>query len=572
MKSLKKFLALALALALCFAMALPAMAEEQTFELKMEDNKFDHTYKIYQIFTGDLSGTTGNYVLSNVKYGTSGYNGGTAGAPVPDTTLKEFEKNGKYYENANLFAKENVNGLTAFQLPDNQGTSWDGNSINVAPGYYIIVDEKKGNTNIEEEEADSAYIVQVVGPTTVKPKTTVPELDKTTDPNPEPDNKYQMSEGEAINTATDKYGHKVGEIFPFTLTASIPVEHLDKFTTYMVKFSDTMSNGLTFDVSKGFEVKIGDVAVTNGYTLSGTATDNGVLKEEDVPAAHFELTFAKILATIEENDGLTSPKTGNLVVTVKYWAYLNEKALVWDTDANGNTNTAHLEFSRDPNDETDHGKTPEDVVTIFTFDLDGLKKDENGEVLPGAGFTLYTVKEDGTKGDVIPLYTNDAGKYFVWELTDENPLPSALKPVEATEDHKANEIRSDANGDFIINGLRPGEYIISETTTPTSYNTIWDMMVTVTITGYNKDETTGNETPILNVKKQYIKTEGMNDPTAENQPRDADNTEVEITNKKGSLLPSTGGIGTTIFYAVGGALVVGAGILLFVKKRMGSKG
>lgn len=570
MKSLKKFLALALALALCFAMALPAMAEDQTFELKMEDNTFEHTYKIYQIFTGDLSGTEGNYVLSNVKYGSSGYNNGTAGAPVPDDVLALFEKNGKYYENANLFAKENVNGLTPFQLPDDKGTSWDGNSIDVAPGYYIIVDETEGNDNIDEKEADSAYIVQVVGPTTVKPKTTVPELNKTTDP--DPGDKYQLSEGEALKTATDKYGHKVGEIFPFTLTASIPVEHLDKFEHYMLKFSDTMDDGLTFEVSKGFEVKIGDVVVTDGYTLSGSVAENGVLQAEDVPGANFELVFQDILDTIKKNDSLTIPKTGNLVVTVKYWAYLNENALVWDTDPNGNTNTAHLEFSRDPNDETDHGKTPDDVVTIFTFDLDGFKKNENGEALPGAGFTLYTVNDEGKKGEVIPLYTNQAGKYFVWEETTENPVPSTLNRVVASENNKADEIRSDENGNFIINGLRPGEYIISETTTPTSYNTIWDMKVTVTITGYSKNAE-GKDIPTLNVKKEYIETTGMNPPPAtQDQPKDADNTEVEITNKKGTLLPSTGGIGTTIFYAVGGALVVGAGILLFVKKRMGSKG
>ena len=77
---------------------------------------------------------------------------------------------------------------------------------------------------------------------------------------------------------------------------------------------------------------------------------------------------------------------------------------------------------------------------------------------------------------------------------------------------------------------------------------------------------------ILNVSKKYIETEGVGDVDEDTQQGDVDNTNVTIVNKKGTLLPSTGGIGTTIFYAVGGVLVVGAGVLLIVKKRLGSKG
>lgn len=553
MKSLKKFFALALALALCFVMALPAMATDEATPppvsademttLQIKDNTFGHAYTIYQLFVGDVStNDAGERILSNVKYGSAGFGG--EGTPVPDSVLREFtEPTGEYYD-LNNFVKKHISGLTPYQ------TGWKGESIEVMPGYYIIVDENKEGA--AENEADSAYIVQVVGPTAVAPKTTVPELDKTTDSDK---SEYQPTLEEAAGDATDKYGHKIGEVFPFDLKASIPVEYLSKFDTYKLVFHDKMSEGLTF--KEGFTVKVGETELNdNQYEVaSENFNDDNTLV--DVAGAGFTLTIDDIISIVGKDN---IPQTGNILVTVHYTAYLNEKSLVWDTDADGNTNSAHLEFSRDPNNEDEMGTTPPDVVTIFTFDLDGMKTDGDEKPLAGAGFTLYD--EDGK---VIPLYVDNAGNYFVWEVTDENPLPDTLTSVES------NEIRSGEDGKFVINGLKPGKYILKETTVPTGFNKAPDMEITVTIAGYEQNED-GKNIPILNVSKKYIETEGVGDVNTENQVGNTTDTTVEIVNKKGTLLPSTGGIGTTIFYAVGGVLVVGAGVLLIVKKRLGSKG
>lgn len=552
MKSLKKFFALALALALCFVMALPAMATDEatpppvsandTTTLEIKDNTFGHAYTIYQLFVGDVStNDDGERILSNVKYGSAGF--GKEGTPVPDSVLQEFTSpDGAYYD-LNKFVKENISGLTPYQ------TGWKGKSIDVTPGYYIIVDENKEET--AENEADSAYIVQVVGPTAVAPKTTVPELDKTTDSDK---SKYQPTFDEAAGDATDKYGHKIGEVFPFDLKASIPVEYLSKFDTYKLVFHDQMSEGLSF--KEGFTVKVdGREISAEQYKVTGSVVNEDNTIGTDIAGAEFALTIEDLFTVIGGKDKI--PNEGNIVVTVHYTAYLNEKSLVWDTDANGNTNSAHLEFSRDPNNEDEMGTTPPDVVTIFTFDLDGLKTDGDGNALAGAGFTLYD-----EENNVIPLYKDqETGKYFVWEAGEKNPVPETFERVET------DEIRSDDKGDFIINGLKPGKYILKETTVPTGFNKAPDMEITVTITGYDTDGK-----PILNVSKKYIETEGVGDVNTENQVGNTTDTTVEIVNKKGTLLPSTGGIGTTIFYAVGGVLVVGAGVLLIVKKRLGSKG
>ncbi|NBK79066.1 isopeptide-forming domain-containing fimbrial protein [bacterium D16-76] len=555
MKSLKKFFALALALALCFVMALPAMAADEATPppvsadekttLQIKDNTFGHAYTIYQLFVGDVStNDAGERILSNVKYGSAGFGG--EGTPVPDSVLQKFTSpDGEYYD-LNNFVKEHIKDLESFK------DGWKGESIEVMPGYYIIVDENKEET--EAGEADSAYIVQVVGPTAVAPKTTVPELDKTTDSDK---SKYQPELDEAAGNATDKYGHKIGEVFPFDLKASIPVEYLSKFDTYKLVFHDEMSEGLSF--KEGFTVKVdGKEISAEYYKVTGSVVNEDNTIGTDIAGADFALTIEDLFALIGGKENI--PAGGNIVVTVHYTAYLNEKSLVWDTDANGNTNSAHLEFSRDPNNGEEMGTTPPDVVTIFTFDLDGLKTDGDGNALAGAGFTLY-----GEDGKVIPLYVDNDGNYFVWEVTDENPLPDTLTSVES------NEIRSGEDGKFVINGLKPGKYILKETTVPTGFNKAPDMEITVTIAGYEQNED-GKNIPILDVSKKYIETEGVGDVNTENQVGNTTDTTVEIVNKKGTLLPSTGGIGTTIFYAVGGVLVVGAGVLLIVKKRLGSKG
>ena len=128
-----------------------------------------------------------------------------------------------------------------------------------------------------------------------------------------------------------------------------------------------------------------------------------------------------------------------------------------------------------------------------------------------------------------------------------------------------NEVETISAGDtttFTFKGLDDGDYKLSETTTPNGYNTIDDVEFTVTA-----DHDVESDSPALNSLSGDV-TSG----TAEFTPITTDGSlTTDVVNKKGSVLPSTGGMGTTILYVVGTILVLAAGILLVTKKRMDAK-
>ena len=538
MKSMKKFLALALALALCFAMAIPAMAAETT-TLTMKDVTPGHTYTVYQVFTGDVSTATvdGKEVkrLSNVQYGQS-YTGKKGNVPQDELTA---------IDDANAFAK----GLLDKNVLSNPvSTDWNGSDLFVVPGYYVVVDNGVSDGQEHKPDANSAYIVEIVGPTTITPKTTIPELDKSVklaeDPN--------YSENDAITS-------EIGKLVEFKLTAKVPAKELPKYAvankdgeagTYKLVFHDTMSEGLTFvefkDVMYG-EVKVEDInyaAVSEGQTIT--------------------ITIEDLFDIIGRDEGKWNVVDGNIVITATYTAKLNEKAIVNNGGSTDETNfnKAHLEYSNNPNDEGT-GNTPEDKTYVYSFKLDITKYenetvDNGGKVLAGAGFTLYRVTTNEDDEEVLTelkfkaVEGENGTKYILSEDTDAKP-----------------EILSGEDGKLNFTGLEAGKYKLVETTVPDGFNKCADRYITISATVNGEGEGTPSLSDV-SIQQEVIKdtTGAGNEGTVD----DSEGTAMSIINKSGTLLPSTGGIGTTIFYAVGAALVVGAGILLFVKKRMGSKG
>lgn len=547
MKSMKKFLALALALALCFAMAIPAMAAEKT-TLTMNKVTPGHTYTVYQVFTGDVSETTvkegeeevTKKVLSNVQYGQS-YTDKTG--LVPESDLKKIT-------DANAFAKELIDS-NALSNPIN--AKWDGSEISVDTGYYVVVDNGVTDDQEHKPDADSAYIVEIVGPTAITPKTTIPELDKSVklaeDPN--------YSENDAITS-------EIGKLVEFKLTAKVPAKELPKYAvankdgeagTYKLVFHDTMSEGLTFVEFK--DVIYGEVKVENTADKTFYAAENA---EQEIT-----ITIEDLFEIIgrDEKEWKTDDN-GNIVITATYTAKLNEKAIVNNGGSTDETNfnKAHLEYSNDPNDEGT-GNTPEDKTYVYSFKLDITKYENDtvengGKVLAGAGFTLYRVT------------TSEDGEEVLTELKFKAIQEAdGIKYVLSEDEDAESEVRSGEDGKLNFTGLEAGKYKLVETTVPDGFNKCADRYITISA----KVDGEGENAPSLEDVK--IEQEIISDTTGagnEGTVEDSEGTAMGIINKSGTLLPSTGGIGTTIFYAVGGALVVGAGILLFVKKRMGSKG
>ena len=214
-------------------------------------------------------------------------------------------------------------------------------------------------------------------------------------------------------------------------------------------------------------------------------------------------------------------------ITVEFTAKLNEKAVIGSA---GNPNEAKLEFSNNPYDEKDHTSTPWDKVTVFTYKIIANKVNEKGVALDGAGFTLYKY----VKGEYVPV---------------------------------SNEIKGVTT--FTFSGIDAGKYKLVETTVPTDYNKAPDLEFEVVATyDTNSADPTLTKLEVKNSEGQVISGENMTFTVNEK----AGSVTTDVVNKSGTELPSTGGIGRTIFYVVGGTVMAAAAILLVVKRRMKNSG
>ena len=256
------------------------------------------------------------------------------------------------------------------------------------------------------------------------------------------------------------------------------------------------------------------------------------------------------------------------------------------------TNDVKLSYSNDPNKSGDGsttppenpnkptpthptGETPRDEVVTYTTELTILKTDEDKKFLPGVEFTLtgdgvnivlvtqetFTEAADGeywklkndtyttTAPTVADDETDNTADYASTETKYTKTTSVVAKGNGKTETDVVGTVQAD--GTVTFKGLGAGEYTITETKTLPGYNTIDPITFTLTF------DATKSPMFASDNDKVTVGTDNMLD--------------TSIVNQKGSLLPSTGGIGTTIFYIIGGILVVGAAILLITKKRMSSE-
>ncbi len=226
-------------------------------------------------------------------------------------------------------------------------------------------------------------------------------------------------------------------------------------------------------------------------------------------------------------------------IVVTYTATLNSSAVV---GKNGNSNEVKLEYSNDPNG-TGKGTTTPDVVKVFTLKItvDKVKDSAEGDALTGAGFTLY--KKDAN------------GQYQVVKFDNDNKV---------NPDGANTELKGENLTHFQWSGLGEGDYKLVETTTPAGFNTAADIEFTIKV-----NNTEGEKDKL--VLKDVSAGDKFTIVTAENDP-DANNFvfNTKVVNKQGSNLPSTGGMGTKLFYTIGGLLMAGAAIVLVIKKRRSS--
>lgn len=264
-----------------------------------------------------------------------------------------------------------------------------------------------------------------------------------------------------------------------------------------------------------------------------------------------------ITVSFEDIKAYVTSKTD--IVTVEYSAVLNQSAVI---GRNGQTNAVYLEYSNNPNvsytpdtsddnedtpNDEDKGKTPEDKVIVFTYELDVIKIDKATNArLEGAEFTLQ----------------NSAGKYAKISSTSQRVLAWVDAPE--TDPSGTTTLVSDSLGVFRVIGLDDGVYTLTETKAPTSaYNKLSaPLTLTITATTANTQTEDADGTELSDLELDVDGSTQYGDPSD-------GLVMMNVANSKGSTLPSTGGIGTTIFYVLGGTLVVGSGIALVTKKRLG---
>lgn len=311
-----------------------------------------------------------------------------------------------------------------------------------------------------------------------------------------------------VEYASDSWGQgndgNVGDTVNFHTTIYVTDGNPTNYVLH-----DKMSTGLTFK-ENSIAVKVNDTLITN-YTVKYTNTDK----------CTFEISFPN--GTLQTNDK----------VVVTYSATINSNAVVGTA---GNENETWLKYGN--NGETTHGKTK---TYTWSFNILKFFIDSNGDkkYLADVEFVLY--RKDNT-----------ANKTTEYAQFDSNNKLTGWTEAE----NEAGKLRTNATSNVTVEGLDKGTYFLKEITTPGGFNGLTsDVEVQIDSSCNTLNGAT------YTVQYKMVNEEDFTDTDEEEKV-------VPIENKRGTVLPGTGGIGTTIFYVVGGGLMVAAAILLITKKRM----
>jgi fimbrial isopeptide formation D2 family protein/LPXTG-motif cell wall-anchored protein len=536
-KTIKKLLAALLAVAMVCAMAIPAFAENSEGDVDSH-----HTYSAFQIFKGDVEGNNiKDFKISNVDWGSNIINNSDDFL----NKLREADHIGPLFTNAKS-AQEVLAVISQWHDSDDYSIAFarfvchylysnDANPTYVVragsnaltipeakAGYYLFVDTTDFSKDDSYHSYNSFLLMVTKGNWNVPitPKAEKPTVEKKVYDNPD-------------GTSTGGFGssadHAINEKFQFQLTATLPDSTnraYDYYDKYSVIFHDTLSDGITYDKDDELDSV---VIKSNGNTYNITDSSKYTIDTTDLESQNSFVVNIDVKACAKDagfdlNDGAT--------ITVTYTAHLNDKAYV--NTAGGSTsniNKVYLTYSNNPKDESSIGKTPESTpVYVYTYQLNNTKHQdtEKGPALEGACFRLYS-DEACTDQSEVQLYQKD-GFYY---------------PIKDVLGKEAVEMKSAANGTFNVKGLDAGTYYLKEITPPDGYSACKVIPVTIKADHSRNDQ---------------VNLEGSN-------------LTNDIVNIKagGITLPSTGGIGTTLFYVVGGGLMVAAIVLLVTKKRMENK-
>ena len=534
-KTIKKLLAALLAVAMVCAMAIPAFAGTEG------DITTWHSFSAFQIFKGKVEGNDiKDFKISNVEWGSN--IAGDAAAFLDQ--LKSADTIGPLFTKANsaqdvlavisqwnnsdansiAFARFVCHYLypdaTAKPKPAVEGGCGSNSFHFDEAGYYLVVDTTPFNPG-DFDHAYNSFLLMVTHDNwnvPITPKAEKPSVKKEV---------FDNQDGTSTGVFGSSADHAINEKFQFKLTATLPAstDHAyDYYDTYAVCFKDTLSEGITYDGPDSVVIESkGNPG--NRYDITDSSTiDISKLESQN----YFEVNIHDVKACAKDagfdlNDGAT--------ITVTYTAHLNDKAYVnTGSSSTENKNSVQLQYSNNPRPGEYWGTTPKSEVYVYTYQLNNTKhaEKEDGTPLPGAVFQLYSDKDCTQE---VKLYKVGNIYFPIKDATD--------------KEKDAVQMISGQDGQFNVKGLDAGTYYLKEITPPDGYSACKEIPVTIKADHSRNDQ---------------VNLEGSN-------------LTNDIVNIKagGITLPSTGGIGTTLFYVVGGGLMVAAIVLLVTKKRMENK-
>ncbi|MBE6850763.1 MAG: isopeptide-forming domain-containing fimbrial protein [Ruminococcus sp.] len=583
-----------------------------------------HTYTAYRVFKGNAgaNGFGGTAQMTNLDWDMSDDNAAkflaalkadarfntTTGEPGAEVTTNDFATCTVEDDVAGVLANYQYDSAKARAfaefvvehknlLANPAGTTSASEKITLSgdtnDGYYVIEE-----TNIVDGGAKTAYLLGVYDATVgaeVNVKSKTPEFEKKI---------MDKNDSDLADTTSDTWkdsaDYDINDSVPFKLTASLPGDY-NSYNQYKLVFHDNLD-------SKGDDAAFSDVTITsvfydaNGDGVYTDGTDTTIPVQNGATSGYI-LTEAADDASLDAawdcdfeveipNLKVWAPTTTNGKVVVLYTAKLTNECVIGE---DGNWNTAYLEYSNDmyyesegtdgkdndndgtideedeqedkngkdddgdgtpdneeekPDDQTT-SESNKDTVVAFTYQLDVDKIKPDGELLTGAKFQLYKWKD--TTDPATPL--NKTGE---WVTVGE-------------------EQGGEAVSQFSWKGLDAGKYKIVETKEPGGYNKLKDPIEFV-VAATHTDETIDPENGTVIEPALTVLT--VND--AEGTSITATDwsagkftavvadgvVATKVINNAGLVLPGTGGIGTTIFYVVGGTMAAGAGVYLISKKRM----
>lgn len=517
-----------------FSMASTAFAANNDGSITITNATIGEDYAVYKVFDLTYSG-------DKVAYTYDGSNAGFLAAlqteaspftlsPTPSNEntgpFNVALKDGKGASDVSAFLTAQKANLSLIETKE-QVTSSEVKFTDLDYGYYYITSSLGSTVTIDSTMKD----------VTVVDKNQGPSWDNEDPDNPDPD--YPDNPGKVI---IDSDGTKViensvnyGDTVNFSIAVNATAYNGTKLVTYY-HIKDTLGAG--FSPAEKIVVKVGDTTLaSDDYTIT---TDGNT----------FEITIP-----FGEKYG------SNAKIEVTY------SAVVLDTEAvvlagDGNPNTANFTWTEDEFDPDDPPFDPEDPddpdypdpddptypsenerkTYTYVYALGILKVDQEGNKLSGAEFT---VKD--SEGNTI--YAKGSGGVYEY--------------CASSAEGAVSQFDTDANGILVIKGVAAGEYEVTEAVAPQGYNLL---LTPVSVEAEMKEAYTTTITYYLDADGQVTDT-----VTEKVQTKDAgyNVAGIVVVNNAGTELPSTGGIGTTIFYVIGGLLAVGAGVLLFARRRAG---